>query len=187
MKLFIKYMVSARCTMVLKEELRKLGLHFIITDMGEVEIMENITDTQRDQLKAALLISGLELMDDKRALIVEKIKNLIFEMTDNFGELPKAKLSDYFSEKLNTSYYSLAKIFSEVQGTTIEKFIIAYKIEKVKELIIYDELSLSEISWKLNFSSLAHLSNQFKKHTGLTPSYFKKLKSKREKSVLELP
>ena len=168
--------------MVVKEELKKLGLHFIIVDMGEIDIMENITAAQREQLKSALLVSGLELMDDKKSVLIEKIKNLIIEMVHYSNELPKTKLSDYLSEKLDYEYTYLAKLFSEVQGTTIEKFIISHKIEKVKELIIYDKLSLTEITWMLNFSSVAHLSNQFKKNTGLTPSHFKKLKVKRRNS-----
>ena len=176
-------MVSSRCKMVVKEELRKLGLHFIIVDMGEIDIMENITAAQHEQLKSALLISGLELMDDKKAVLIEKIKNLIIEMVYYSNDLPKINLSDYLCEKLNYEYTYLAKLFSEVQGTTIEKFIISHKIERVKELIIYDELSLTEITWKLHYSSVAHLSNQFKKNTGLSPSHFKKLKVRRRNSI----
>ena len=175
-------MVSMRCKMVVKEELNKLGLHFIV-DMGVVDIMENITSGQREQIRIALLKSGLELMDDKKAVLIEKIKNVIIEMVHYTDELPKANFSDYLSKKLDYDYTYLANLFSEVQGTTIEKFIISHKIERVKELIIYDELNLTEIAWKMHYSSVAHLSNQFKKITGLSPSHFKKLKDKRRKQI----
>ncbi|HLF45484.1 MAG TPA: AraC family transcriptional regulator [Chitinophagaceae bacterium] len=179
-------MVSGRCKMVVKEELKKLGLHFIVVDLGEVEIMENITTDQRDQIKIALKSSGLELIDDKRAILIEKIKNIIVEMVHYSDEMIKTNFSDFLSEKLNHNYTYLANLFSEVQGTTIEHFIIAHKIERIKELIIYDELNITEIAWKMNYSSVAHLSNQFKKATGLSPSHFKKLKEKRRKPIEEI-
>lgn len=179
MKLYIKYMVSLRCKMMVKEELKKLGLHFILVNLGEVEIMENLSDEKRAELKNALLQSGLELMDDKRAILIEKIKNLIIEMVHHSDEMIKVNLSDYLSEKLNHDYTYLANLFSEVQGTTIEHFMILHKVERIKELIIYDEMNISEIAWKMNYSSVAHLSNQFKKVTGLSPSHFKQLKDKR--------
>jgi AraC-like DNA-binding protein len=178
LKLFIKYMVSNRCKMLVKEELKKLGLHFIIVDLGVVEIMESLTAEQREQLGIVLLRSGLELMDDKKAVLIEKIKNVIIEMIHYDDELPKINFSEYLSQKLDYDYTYMANLFSEVQGITIEKFIIAHKIERVKELIIYEELNLTEIAWKLHYSSVAHLSNQFKKFTGLTPSHFKNLRSK---------
>lgn len=177
MKLYIKYMVSNRCKMLVKDELKKLNLHFIV-NMGEVEIMENITDEQREQIRLALRESGLELMDDKKAMLIEKIKTIIIEMVHYTDELPKSNFSDYLSEKLNHDYTYLANLFSEYQGTTIEKFIIIHKIERVKELIIYNEVNLTEIAWMMHYSSVAHLSNQFKKITGLTPSHFKQLKVK---------
>ena len=169
--------------MAVKEELKKLGLHFIIVDMGVVDIMENITAEQREQISIALLKSGLELMDDKRAVLIEKIKNVIIEMVHHTDEIIKTNFSDFLSEKLNRDYTYLSNLFSEVQGTTIEKFIISHKIERIKELIIYDELSLTEIALNMHYSSVAHLSNQFKKNTGLTPSHFKKLKNKRRKAI----
>ena len=184
MKLYIKYMVSIRCKMVVKSELDKLGLHYGVVDLGEVEIRESLSDKLRDQLKTALLNSGLELMDDKKAILVEKIKNVIIEMVHYEDELPKENFSDYLSEKLDYNYTYLANLFSETKGITIEKFMILHKIERVKELLLYDELTLSEIAWKLHYSSVAHLSHQFKKVTGLTPSYFKSLKNKR-RSALE--
>ena len=177
-------MVSIRCKMLVKSELDKLGLHYILVDLGEVEIMEDISAEQHDQLKIALLKSGLELMDDKKAILIEKVKNVIVEMVHYTDEVPKTNFSDYISEKLNHDYTYLANLFSEVTGITIEHFIIAHKIEHVKELLLYDELTLTEISYRLNYSSVAHLSYQFKKVTGLTPSYFKQLKHKR-RSTLE--
>ena len=176
-------MVSQRCKLVVKEALKNLGLHYVIVDMGVVDIMEDITDELREEIKIALLQSGLELMEDKKAVLIERIKNVIIEMVHYTEELPKTNFSDYLSEKLNYDYTYMANLFSEVQGTTIEKFIIAHKIEKVKELIIYDELNLTEIAWNMHYSSVAHLSNQFKKITGLTPSHFKQLKNKRRTAI----
>jgi YesN/AraC family two-component response regulator len=172
--------------MLVKSELNKLGLHYKVVDLGEVEIEENITAEQRDRLKTALLQSGLELMDDKKAMLIEKIKNVIVEMVHYEDEVPKTKNSDYIGKKLNHNYTYLANLFSEATGTTIEHYFIIHKIERAKELIIYDELTLTEIAWKLNYSSVAHLSNQFKKITGLTPSFFKLLKSKKLTSLEDL-
>ena len=179
-------MVSNRCKIAVKEELRKLGLHFILVELGEVEIMENITPVQKEELKAALIISGLELMDDKRAVLIEKIKNAIIEMVHHSDTILKVNFSDYLSQKLNHDYTYLANLFSEVQGTTIEQFTISHKIERIKELIIYGELNITEIAWKMNYSSVAHLSNQFKKITGLTPSHFKQLKEKRRSPIEDI-
>ena len=186
MKLFIKYMVSLRCKMLVKEELKKLGLHFIVVDLGEIEVMETITPEIREQLKSALLASGLELMDDKRAILIERIKNVITEMIHFADELPVTNYSDFISEKLQYDYTYLSNIFSEVKGVTIQQFIIFHKIERVKELMLYDELNLTEISYKLNYSSVAHLSNQFKKVTGLSPSHFKQLKDKKRIPIEEI-
>ncbi len=177
-------MVSLRCIMLVKEELYKLGLNYVVVDLGTVEILENITEEQRDKLKVALLKSGLELMDDKKAVLIEKVKSLIIEMVHYTEEMPKVNYSVYISEKLGYDYTYLANIFSEVKGITIEYFIIAHKIERVKELLLYNELTLTEISYLLNYSSVAHLSNQFKKVTGLTPTFFKKLKNKK-RTLLE--
>lgn len=186
MKLFIKYMVSARCKMVVKEELKKLGLHFIVVDLGEVDIMEDISIEQREELKTGLASSGLELMDDKRSMLIEKIKNIIIDMVHHSDEMIRVNYSDYLSEKLNYDYTYLANLFSEVQGTTIEHFIISHKIERIKELIIYNELNITEIAFKMNYSSVAHLSNQFKKVTGLSPSHFKNMKNKRRSPIEEV-
>ena len=183
MKIYIKYMVSLRCKMVVKEELKKLGLHFIVVDLGEIEIMEDITDAQREELKNALINSGLELMDDKRSVLIEKIKNIVVEMIHYSDELPKINYSDYISEKLDYDYTYLSNLFSEINGITIQQFIITHKIERVKELLFYDELSLTEISYRMQYSSVAHLSNQFKKVTGLTASQFKHLKFKHRNQI----
>ncbi len=182
MKLYIKYMVSIRCKMLVKSELENLGLHHVHIDLGEVEVEEAISPAQREKLRLGLLTSGLELMDDKKSILIEKIKGVIVEMIHFTEERPKLNFSDYLSEKLHYDYTYLANLFSEVTGITIEYFIIAHKIERVKELLIYDELNLTEISYKLNYSSVAHLSSQFKKVTGLTPTFYKQLKHKRRDS-----
>jgi len=186
LKLHIKFMVSNRCKMAVKEELKKMGLHFVFVDLGEVEIMENLTVEQLLTLKEALCKEGFELMDDKRAVLIEKIKNTIIEMVHHTDTLIKVNFSNYLSDKLKHDYTYLANLFSEVQGTTIEQYIISHKIERIKELIIYDELNITEIAWKMNYSSVAHLSNQFKKVTGLTPTHFKQLKNKRRNSLEDI-
>ena len=163
---------------MVKEELKKLGLHFIVVELGEVEIMEDLLPSQREELKAALLVSGLVLMDDKRAILIERIINVITEMIHYSDELPLINYSNYISEKLKYDYTYLSNLFSEIKGMTIQQFIIIHKVERIKELIIYDELNITEIAWKLNYSSVAHLSNQFKKVTGMSPTYFKYLKHK---------
>jgi AraC-like DNA-binding protein len=183
MKLYIKYMVSIRCKMVVKEELDKLGLCYVILDLGTVELMDDLTTDQRHQLNLALLQSGLELMDDKKTVLIEKIKSVIIEMVHYTDVLPKVTYSDYISAKLGLDYTHISKIFSEVKGITIEQFIIAHKIERVKELLLYDELNLTQISYILNYSSVSHLSHQFKKVTGLTPSFFKQLKDKKRTTL----
>ncbi len=165
--------------MKVEEELDKLKLLHGIIDLGEVELKEAITPKERKQLQDALLRSGLELMDDKKAILIEKVKTVIIDMIHHMDEYPKVKNSEYISKRLDYDYGYLATIFSEVKGTTIEQYIIANKIERVKELILYDESTLSQIAHQLNYSSVAHLSSQFKKVTGLTPRFFKQLKDKR--------
>ena len=177
-------MVSLRCIMVVKDELKKLGLHCTNVELGEVEILENITIDLHRQVRTALLVSGLELMDDKKSVLIQKIKNLIIDIV-HYSEEPLAlRLSDYLSQTLQFDYTYLANLFSEVQGITIEKFFITHKIERVKELLVYNEFTLTQIAYKMHYSSVAHLSTQFKKVTGLTPSYFKRLKDKK-RTMLE--
>jgi AraC-like DNA-binding protein len=172
--------------MIVQEELTKLGLHYVIVDLGMVDILEEITGMQRDQLKVNLLRSGLELLDDKRSILIERIKNVVTEMIHYSDEVPKVNDSEYISEKLQYDYTYLSNIFSEVKGITLQQFIIINKIERVKELLLYNELNLTEISYKLHYSSVAHLSNQFKKVTGLSPSFFKLLKQKRKGNLENL-
>lgn len=186
MKLYIKYMVSLRCKMMVKSELEKLGIDYLSVDLGMVEIRGEITEKEREKLGKNLKKSGLELLDDKKNILVEKIKAVIVEMIHYSDELPKVNDSDYISEKLGYDYTYLSNTFSEVRGITIQQYVIMHKIEKVKELLLYDELSLTEIAYRLHYSSVAHLSNQFKKVTGLTPTYFKEVKEKREKNLEDL-
>jgi YesN/AraC family two-component response regulator len=159
--------------------LEQLGLHIINIDLGEVEISEDLSTSQKVNLQAALLKFGLEVMEDKKSMLIEKIKNIVVEMIHYSDEPPVWNFSNYLAEKLNYDYNYLSNLFSEVKGTTIEHFIISHKIERAKELLIYNEMSLTEIADKLHYSNVAHLSNQFKKVTGLTPSFFKKMKHKR--------
>jgi YesN/AraC family two-component response regulator len=170
--------------MVVKQELANLGLNHVSVSLGEVEIMEGISESQREKLREALLKTGLELMDDKKSILIQKIKEVIIELVHYSEEPLSIKFSEYLSRKLNHDYTYLANLFSEVQGTTIEKFLITHKIERVKEFLVYDELNLTEIAYKLHYSNVSHLSAQFKKTTGLTPSHFKKLKDKR-RSMLD--
>lgn len=186
MKLYVKYMVSLRCKLIVKEELKKLGLQYVVVELGMIEILEDISTVLREQLKENLSKYGLELLDDKKSILIEKIKNVITEMIHYSDELPRVNYSDYISEKLGHDYTYLANTFSEVKGITIQQFIIIHKIERVKELLIYDELNLTEISYKMHYSSVAHLSNQFKKITGLTPTFYKQLKNKRKANLEDL-
>lgn len=179
-------MVSLRCKILVKQELEKLGIQYAIVKLGTIEILEEFSQEKREALKATLLKSGLEMLDDKKSILVDKIKSVIIEMIHYSDELPKVNYSDYIREKLDYDYTYLANTFSEVKGITIQQFIILHKIEKVKELILYDELSLSEIAYKLHYSSAAHMSNQFKKTTGLTPSFYRTLKEKRKSNLENL-
>ncbi|AZB27762.1 helix-turn-helix domain-containing protein [Chryseobacterium flavum] len=172
-------MVSLRCKMVVHQELERLGIKNAVVDLGTVELLDDISSEQRQILKENLLKTGLEVLDDKKSILIEKIKNVVIEMIHYSDEFPKENFSDYVSEKLGYDYTYLANTFSEVKGMTLQHFIIINKVEKVKELLLYDELNLTEISYKLNYSSVAHLSNQFKKITGLSPSFYKQLKQRR--------
>jgi len=184
LKLFIRNMVCLRCKMAVKEELTKLGLHLVSIELGEAEITEKISIAQHDQLNIALMRSGLELMDDKKSVLIQQIKTVIIELVHTSKEPLLIKFSEFLSQKLNHDYTYLANLFSEVQGSTIEKFYITHKIERVKELLIYNELNLTEIAYLMHYSSVSHLSTQFKKVTGLTPTHFKQLRIKR-RSLLE--
>ncbi len=179
-------MVSSRCKMMVKGALKELGLHYILVDLGVVDVMEDLSEEQKVSLQTLLLNAGLELMDDKKAMLIEKIKKVIVEIVHHSEELPKSNFSDFIAKKLDYDYTYLANLFSEVQGTTIEQYIIAHKIERIKNLIVYGEMNITEIANKLNYSSVAHLSSQFKKVTGLTPSHFKQLKEKRRNPNEEL-
>jgi AraC-like DNA-binding protein len=186
MTLYIKYMVSLRCKMLVKEELEKLGLENISVELGIVKIRGEMTEEQREIFAESLKKAGLELLDDKKNILVERIKSVIVEMIHYDDELPKMNDSDYISQKLGYDYTYLSNTFSEVKGTTIKQYIIRHKIEKVKELLLYDEFNLTEIAYKLHYSSVSHLSNQFKKITGFTPTYFKSLKFNRETNLEDL-
>lgn len=185
-RLYVKFMVSLRCKLVVEQALAESGLAHTAVELGMVEVLDVISDKQREALRAKLRQSGLELLDDKRSILIERIKNVITEMIHLSDELPKMKYSDFISEKLGYDYTYLSNTFSEVKGITIQQFIIINKIERVKELILYDELNLTEIAFKLHYSSVAHLSNQFKKITGLSPSFFKQLKQKRKVNLEDL-
>ncbi len=179
-------MVSLRCKILVTEELNKLGLYNFTVTLGLIDMLENISIEQREQLRLSLLKSGLEILDNRKSILIEKIKTLVIEMIHYSDELPSINYSDYLSKKLGYNYTYLANAFSEVKGITIQHFIIIHKIERVKELLIYNELNLTEISYKLNYSSVAHLSYQFKKITGLTPTFYKNLKNKRKANLEDL-
>jgi len=179
MKLYIRNMICAACKMVVKNELEKLGAQCSSVELGEIEINDSLTDVQISEFDKALRNLGFELMDDKKSYIIEKIKHAIFELVHYSDEDLKMGYSDYISLKVNHNYNYLSNLFSEVTGTTIEQYIITRKIDRVKELLVYENLNLSEIAFRMNYSSVSHLSAQFKKVTGLTPSYFKQLKLSR--------
>lgn len=178
-------MVSLRCKMLVRAALTELGYPYAMVELGEAETVEEIGHDKMEQLRGILRKSGLELMDDQRSILIEKIRKVVIEMVHYNDEPIKVNFSDYLSEKLHMPYNKLATLFSEVTGTTIEHYIILHRIERVKELLLYDELNLTEIADKLNYSSVSHLSNQFKKITGLSPSYFKELRSFRKRISLE--
>ena len=183
MKIYIRNMVSLRCKMIVKEELERLGVGYSIIELGMVEVSEYLSYHERIQLKENLLLSGLEVLDDKRSEVIEQIKNVVVSLIHYSDEVPKVNYSDYISEKLSYNYNYLSNLFSEVKGITIQQFIINHKIERVKELLLYDELNLTEISYKMHYSSVAHLSNQFKKVTGFSPSIYKQFQQKRERNL----
>ncbi|MBK9292496.1 MAG: helix-turn-helix transcriptional regulator [Bacteroidetes bacterium] len=186
MKIYIKNMVCNRCILVVKNELERIGFKPTHLTLGEVELGREINDAEKETINNHLQTFGFELIDDKKSRLIGQIKSLIIELVHHQNSELKANLSDLLSGKLHHDYTYLSNLFSEVEGTTIEKYFIAQKIEKVKELLVYDELSLSEIAFQLNYSSVAHLSNQFKKVTGLTPSHFKNIKIDKRKPLDEV-
>jgi len=186
LKLFIKNMVCIRCKMVVKDQLQKLGYHPVIVELGEADITEDLSAAELEQVRTALMHSGLELMEDKKSILIQKIKNIIIELVHYSEEPLVVNLSEFLHQKLDHNYTYLANLFSQVQGTTIEKYFISHKIERVKELLVYNELNLTEIAYLMHYSSVAHLSAQFKKVTGLTPSHFKQLREQRRKMLEEL-
>ena len=186
MKLYIKYILSVQCKKEMKDQLDELGLHYGELERGELEITEDVKHDQLEQLKTGLINLGVELMDDKKALLVQNIKKVIIDIIQNTDSQPKTNLSVYLSETLNYDYSYISSLFSEITGTTIEQFMINQKIERVKELLMIDEMNLTQISYLLNYSSVAHLSNQFKKVTGLTPTHFKQLKDKLRSPIEEI-
>ena len=179
-------MVSLRCKMMVKSELDKLGLQYTVVELGEIHIIGTISKEKINELGIALIEIGLELLDNKKTQLVEKIKNVVIEMVHYADELPRTNFSDYLSEKLQMDYTTMSNIFSQIKGITIEHYIVIHKIEKVKELLIYDELSIKEIAFKMNYSGSSHLSNQFKKVTGLTPTFFKTMKNYRRNGLEDL-
>lgn len=172
-------MVCIRCVLVVEAQLEKLNINAASVELGMVDIRGEISVSLHNQLKAELKKVGLELMDDKKSVLIQKIKSVIIELVHYSEEPLTVNFSEYLSQKLDHDYTYLSNLFSEVQGTTIEKFIIAHKIERVKELLVYNELNLTEIAYQMHYSSVAYLSTQFKKVTGLTPSHFKMLREKR--------
>lgn len=186
MKLYIKNMVCNRCKMVVKSELEKIGLQPVSVELGEVELLQDLAANEKQAVEKSLGLLGFELLDDKISRTIERIKNLIVDLVHHQNEALKTNLSDYLVEQLMQDYSTLSNLFSEVEGTTIERYFIAQKIEKVKELLTYNELTLTEIAMQLNYSNVAHLSNQFKKTTGFTPTYFKQLKDKKRKQIDDL-
>lgn len=186
MKLYIKNMVCSRCKMIVKSELEKLGLQLFSVELGEVETITEISDLQKKEIAHHLKLFGFELIDDKKSRIIEKIKILIIDLVHNKNNNINTNLSDYIVGHLAQDYNTISNLFSEVENTTIEKYFINQKVEKVKELLMYDEMNLSEIAFQLNYSSVAHLSNQFKKVTGFSPTYFKQLKNNKRKQIEDL-
>ncbi len=186
MKLYIKNMVCSRCKMVVKEQLEDLGLQTISVNLGEVEIKEDLNKDQLAALNITLKSLGFEIIDDKKSRTIEKIKNSIVTLVHHTDHNIKTNLSSFITSQIHQDYHYLSNLFSEVEGTTIEKYFIAQRIERVKELIVYNEQTLSEIAYQLGYSSVAYLSNQFKKVTGFTPSYFKLLKENKRQNIEEL-
>lgn len=184
-KLYIKNMVCHRCVIVVQQELEKLGIKPTSIRLGEVDVAETPTPEKLNKIRSALAAVGFELIDDRKSKLIEQIKTLIIDVIHRQIKL-KTNLSDYLAEQIGKDYSHLSNLFSEVEGTTIEQYAIHQRIERVKELLVYDELTLSQIAYEMGYSSVAHLSNQFKKITGLTPSHFKKIGEKKRIPIDEV-
>jgi len=182
-KLYIKNMVCGRCVKVVSEELDKLGIKYNYVQLGEVELVSPLPNDKLEKFRASLLENGFELIDDSKTKLIEEIKTLIIRSIYQSNKPDEINYSDYLAKTTGKPYTALSSLFSAVENTTIEKFIIAQKIERAKELLVYGELTLSEIAYRLGYSSSQHLSNQFKKITGFTPSYFKDLKEKKRQFI----
>ena len=183
-KLSVKNMVCRRCVLSVEQILTDLGIGFSAVRLGEIDLLQPLTDTELSLLMARLQSVGFEILDNQRKILIEKIKNTIIEIVyQNDSDAPKINLSEVLTQRLLKNYSALTETFSEVEGTTIEQYFIAQKIERAKELLAYDELSLSEIAFQLGYSSVAHLSNQFKKVTGLTPSFYKQSGNRRRQFI----
>lgn len=186
MKLYIKNMVCNRCVMVVEQILNRLAIPFHNVQLGEVDIEKELTTVQEAALDDQLHAVGFSLIDDRKQRMIEQIKNLVVKMVHQNAETPRQNFSDFLSAQLHYDYTYLSNLFSDVEGTTIEQYIIRQKIERAKELLVYDEMTLSEIADQMGYSSVAHLSSQFKKVTGLTPSHFRQIRENKRKPLDEL-
>ena len=184
MKLHLKYDIVQVCKGILQEQLDKCGIPYLLTSPGEVELKRTISVTEHRELSASLKKYGIEILDEQKSIFVQKIKDTVIELVYSNERLPSAKFSDYLAQKLNHSYGHISKSFSDITYTSIENFIILQKIERAKQMMISGQLTLTEIAWELNYSSVQHLSNQFKKTTGLTPTAFQRIIQKRRNPVI---
>jgi copper chaperone CopZ len=186
MKIYVKNMACESCKIFVKEVLDELHIESVKVGLGEIDTKQDVTDDEKRKLNAKIKVAGLELLEKKNGVLIEKIRAVIIDYVYNMDDQPNAKFSVLLGEKLHHDYVYLANFFSEVEATTIEQYLISLKIERIKELILFDELTFTQIAYKLNYSSVAHLSTQFKKMTGLTPTHFKKLKEKRRLTIQEI-
>jgi len=186
MKLYIKNMVCRRCVIAVENIFKQLDIQVTAIELGEVTLPDMLSEEKYKNLDRALEDLGFKRIDDRRARIIEKIKNLIITMVHHNSKPPAINMSDWLSGELHMDYPYLSRLFSETEGITIEKYVIAQKIEKAKELLLYDELTLSEIAWQMGYSSVAHLSGQFKKQTGLSPSFYKNMKTAKRRRIEDI-
>lgn len=186
MKIYVKNMACESCKIFVRDSLEELGISLFKVELGEIETRYNLSDDEKEQLNSKIRTAGMELLEKKQGVLIEKIRKVMVDYVSNSENEPNVKFSDLLSKKLNHNYTYLSNLFSEVEVTTINQYIIALKIERIKELIIFGEDTFSEIAYKLNYSSSAHLSSQFKKETGLTLSHFKALKEKRRVTIQKI-